>query len=456
MLFSGKITNSFLIFLTRQGADLELLWDLTDLPAEFLRDPSSWLQADAVEKFLSSLDREYGVQFSPGPLVSLVGHQCNDLRAWGVLDSVLKMMQKPEDIYSHPHRFLSYFVSPAPPIANMQRDEGSLSFDIPILTQEYPFVTEYLRSALETLPKYLGVPPAHVQWKNTQVKISWSDNQPSFLDAEDLQTNVRPEFMDSLVHSLENAQRQLEEEKRRSLDLENEIQELKKQLQKPGEPGAFGLEMSDLDTVETSLLKMRDYFSRAHQLVTLLVKQDRMDPQVREAMRRVDWEVVGLQFPHSFSEALLKVRKLKKQSVSGGEERAAVTEALQNLDINEVVEEALKTFSTEGGVQIDRAFLMDRPVRVNRKELMDSLTQVFKKMRESSGGLTGAWTIITRPRGKRAEIEIARSAGKDLENLAFTPDWSELENRFKSKKWSMDVTHHPEVGSSLRLQIPIQ
>ena len=49
-------------------------------------------------------------------LITAVGHQCKDLRAWGVLDSVIKMMQKPQDLFLQPHRLLSYFVSPAPPV----------------------------------------------------------------------------------------------------------------------------------------------------------------------------------------------------------------------------------------------------------------------------------------------------------------------------------------------------
>ena len=42
-------------------------------------------------------------------------------------------------------------------------------------------------------------------------------------------------------------------------------------------------------------MKLSDYLVRSQQLVTLLVGQDRMNRQVQEAMRRVDWEYIKLQ-----------------------------------------------------------------------------------------------------------------------------------------------------------------
>jgi hypothetical protein len=164
MLFSGKITNSFLVFLDRSGLDIQSLFEQTDVSPEFLRDPSSWIPAHELERFLSAVDREYSSSFNES-LPSLVGHQCSELRAWGVLDSVIRMMSQPQDLFLQPQRFISYFVSPAPPIADLVRQSESVSFDIPISDQEFPYVTEFLRGAMEVLPRYLGCQPAHVDWR---------------------------------------------------------------------------------------------------------------------------------------------------------------------------------------------------------------------------------------------------------------------------------------------------
>ncbi len=107
--------------------DLQRLFELTDLPSEFLKDPSGWFPAGDIERFLNIIDNEFSASFNES-LPVLVGHQCSELRAWGVLDSVIRMMSQPQDLFLQPQRFISYFVSPAPPIANLVRQLDSVSF----------------------------------------------------------------------------------------------------------------------------------------------------------------------------------------------------------------------------------------------------------------------------------------------------------------------------------------
>ena len=290
MLFSGKITNSLHVFLDRHGVDTESVYELTDLPTEFLREPSCWIPAEDVEKFLASVDREFGSMFPEG-LSTIVGHQCHQLRAWGVLDSVIRMMQKPQDLFLQPHRFLSYFVSPAPPVGDLKREAESISFDLPISNQEFPFVTEFLRSALEVLPCYLGRNQAQVSWKQTRIDISWSESQDDLLKEEDLSPNYKPELVQNLMQALEESQRQIED--------------LRSQLSQSEGVKAQPIPATDTEFVQGlrtylvrargHMMRMSDYLVRSQQLVTLLIGQDRMDRQVQEAMRRVDWDYVKTQ-----------------------------------------------------------------------------------------------------------------------------------------------------------------
>lgn len=287
MLFSGKITNSFLVFLDRAGMDLQRLYELTELPSEFLRDPSCWIPAAEVERFLSSVDKEFSSSFDES-LPALVGHQCNELRAWGVLDSVIRMMSQPQDLFLQPQRFISYFVSPAPPIAHLVRQSESVSFDIPISDQEFPHVTDFLRSAMEVLPRYLGHQPAHVQWQGHRLTINWAQAQVKFLDEEDLSPNFKPELVQSLMHALEDSQRQLHE-------LKSQIGEKQETPVVDIDPEFQQNLRAYVVKVRGQLMKLTDYLVRSQQLVTLLVGQDRMSRQVQEAMRRVDWEYIKLQ-----------------------------------------------------------------------------------------------------------------------------------------------------------------
>jgi hypothetical protein len=320
MLFSGKITNSVLIYLDRHGVDLERLFELTDLPTEFLREPSCWIPAADVERFIGTVDREFGSLF-PDSVAKLIGHECHELRSWGVLDSVIKMMQKPQDLFLQPHRFLSYFVSPAPPVGNVVREEESIAFDLPISNQEFPYVAEFLRSALEVLPCYLGRTQASVSWQQTRIQISWSHSQSDLLKDEDLSPNYKPELVQNLMEALEESQRQIE-------DLRNQLSLSGGENKKAQPIAATDTEFvqgmrTHLTRTRGHMMRLSDYLARSQQLVTLLVGQDRLDRQVQEAMRRVDWDYVKSQssqvaqetadlLTHFETELNLRLRSSKK------------------------------------------------------------------------------------------------------------------------------------------------
>lgn len=319
MLFSGKITNSFLAFLDRHDVDSEKVFELTDLPTEFLREPSCWIPAQDMEKFIANLDRAFGSKFHDS-LPKLVGHECHELRSWGVLDSVIKMMQKPQDLFLQPHRFLSYFVSPAPPVGSVMRETEAISFDLPISNQEFPLVCEFLRCALEVLPCYLGRNAAAVTWKQTRLKISWSESQSDLLKGEDLIPHYKPELVENLMQALEESQRQIE-------DLRNQLSQSGQGTKAQPIPATETEFVQGMRTYLTRarghMMRLSDYLVRSQQLVTLLIGQDRMDRQVQEAMRRVDWDYVKDQssrvaqetadlLSHFETELGLRSRRLKK------------------------------------------------------------------------------------------------------------------------------------------------
>lgn len=292
MLFSGKITNSFLVFLDRHGVDSEKLFELTDLPTEFLREPSCWIPAEDVEKFIAAMDREFGPMFQEG-LPTMVGHHCHELRSWGVLDSVIKMMQKPQDLFLQPHRFISYFVSPAPPVGNVKRGEDSISFELPISNHDFPLVSEFIRSALEVLPCYLGRNQAQASWDEGHIQISWSNSQSDLLNEEDLSPNYKPELVQNLMQALDESQRQVEE-LRSQLSTGESVRP--QPILATDTEFVQGLR-AHLARVRGHMMRVSDYLVRSQQLVTLLVAQGRMDRQVQEAMKRVDWDYVKTQSP---------------------------------------------------------------------------------------------------------------------------------------------------------------
>jgi len=293
------------------------------MPFEFLKDSSYWLEADKMEKFLEASEKILLSQdMESDSFVEDLAGQSAELRAWGVLDGVLRMLPKPQDIFAKPERFLSYFISPAPPIANILREDNAISFMIPIAKDEYPLSLGYLKTAMESLPTFLGREPFHVEWEDNTIRIAWKDQEELF--GEDHPGNMmNPELVRSLSFSLEESQLDLENKNKelmlKNIELENAKTALEKTLSKinvkdicEGDESIF----VPLSYMQTNIHRLQDYMSRSQQLVTLLIGQGRKDKQVTEAMRRVDWDFVLKEYPNLINEVYLSLEKIR-QCVEG-------------------------------------------------------------------------------------------------------------------------------------------
>jgi len=292
--FSGKITNSVITFLQSRGVEASEFYDLTDMPVEFLKDPTGWLEAKKTEQLLQQLEGWATRQLNIENPIEQIGHAAKDLKAWGVLDSVLRMIEKPQDIFLQPQRFISYFVSPAPPIANIKRSENAVTFDLPISYEEYPYVASYIRAAVEAIPLFMGAQMAEASWKQNRVQISWAQAQAT-LDGQQIdRRQLAPEVMQSLMSTLEKTEQALLE-KTRELEVIKHENTLAAQSSVGAVPELKKFQ-EQYQNFQQQVLKLQDYFTRSQQLITLLVGQDRLSPQVREAMRRVNWEHVQKSF----------------------------------------------------------------------------------------------------------------------------------------------------------------
>lgn len=332
MLFSCKISSAVLAYLDQQGEDLQNLLDSTHLPEEFLRDPSFWIKSNEMEEFLRS-----SIELTKGgsQLLQKAGHAGPELRSWGVLDSVLRMMPRPSEIFNQPQRFLSYFISPEPPLENVLNRDSGIQLDLPVSSEMFPLVTTYLRHAFESLPVYIGQPLGVCQWENIHLKILWSQEQESIFSS-DPGRHISPELLRSIVASLEKHQQELEA-KNRELQEKNtqllktyedsmtrfaqqESQKMTSHLQ-PESPTASQLDVgsgTSLEMLQTNFAKMADYMVRAQQLVTLIIGQDRLKPAIKEAMRRTDWEMIKINFPQIVNQSY----EILKQSARKNNEAA--------------------------------------------------------------------------------------------------------------------------------------
>ncbi|MNJ92543.1 hypothetical protein D3C87_102160 [compost metagenome] len=334
MHFSCKISNAILTTLENQGEDLTPLYEQSHLPVELLRDSSYWISAPDMEDFLAAALRL--PLKSDDNVLQRAGHSGPELRAWGVLDSVLRMMPRPQEIFNQPEQFISYFISPKPPIENLRRDENSISFDLPLPAEQYPLVTTYLKAAFESLPVYVGQPLALCEWEGITLKLNWSSQQSSIF-SESVGHQVSPDLFKSLIDDLQSTQREREDLQKYVGDLESKIRDYEKQnidlenvqaasAQVLGKTPLFAQEgnLSHLSfdsespsyVIGQNLARLHDYMVRAQQLVTMLAAQGKMTPAVKEAMRRVDWDFVKAQYPRTVSESMEVLRKMQNKNTS--------------------------------------------------------------------------------------------------------------------------------------------
>ncbi|MGE3975601.1 MAG: hypothetical protein AB7F59_13830 [Bdellovibrionales bacterium] len=349
VFFSSKISNSILTYFEREGLSQEFVYNQTHWPVEFLKDPSCWLEADTLEDFLKHAEKEAGD-------IEKIGLMTPKLHAWGPLDSVLRLMGRPQDILSQPDRFLSYFISPPPPIDLIDRAEESITFRLPISSEEYPMTTRFLKGAFEALPVYAGKPHAASSWKDNTIVITWSTQQENLI-ADSESQNVNPNLITSLMSALENSQKELGEKQKELLLKTQEIEKLKKQylgIVCVGEQTENLQDLANLSELMTRELdhslaqvvhqvaRLQDYLVRSQQLVTVFSSQVSTPARVQQALKKVDWENVTKQTPHVVREATERIQKIQRMA---SEFLSAVRTSKDKKEFSS------KTHSTEDNLQ---------------------------------------------------------------------------------------------------------
>jgi hypothetical protein len=320
LLLSCKLTNAALKFLERRGEDLEPLYERFDWPLHYLRDSSSWLEADRLEYVLGALEELYGQRVAAETgldFFTTVGHASPGLRAWGALDSVLKIVPGVRELYQQPDRFLASFISPQPQIQGLQHNEENVLFRIGFSDDRLPHTGRYLRAILESLPEFIGKPRAHVLWNHGNVEIEWSERQVPFVARSAINENespsLSPELLRTILVDLATAQRELEGTRRTLQEKDAVIlqQQLLLQQQIPEQASAAqgiaakgSAQSASAVVVEKALheiYKLGDYFARAQQIVTLLRAPEPL-------LKRTAWERVSAEAPLAIRKAGMLLR----------------------------------------------------------------------------------------------------------------------------------------------------
>lgn len=449
------------------------LYDAVKLPSELLRDPTCWLEAQDVEDFLFVLEKEFCQKFSVQSFITEVGHRSLTLKAWGTLDSVLKMMQQPQDIFFQPQRFISYFVSPEPEVSELiQKGEGA-EFTVSLSQSQFPHVVEYLRASLEALPSYMGRAFAHVTWVDREVKVTCQDKQQSlFTSKESSSPNIDPKFLNSMMAALEKAEREIEEKNKKLFERKQQIEDLQIELENLRSSQAAQINLNfysedklvgkvfeaqrPLSHLQSQLLRLSDYLARAHQLVTMLSAKDRGQLNVEELKRRVDWQFVSNQYVEVLQEALDDVGEVGfhlRELTKPFHKNLFTKESLDDL-ISEALEQ-VRPYFPETTV-IDTMLLYNRPIKMNKELVLNTLSGIFQQSAEALKSSEGKQLrVITRPKGIHAEIEISDTGTQlNLKKSPFLRNWSTARKQFKANKGRLEW-NSSEAGTTYVIDLPV-
>ncbi len=427
MQVSCKVSYSVLVYVERQGVQLERFFEQFETPVELFKDPTGKVDVPEMEAFLNSVVDYAGIQ-NKSQFFREVGQSNYDLRAWGVLDSVLKMVESPKEIFAQPDRFLSYFLTPHPELSLERHSDHRLTFHF----SQQPTagnVMAYLIGAVEGLPRYMGMPNAKItQVGELSYDVIWFDDQESLFDEQEKKRRqFHPEIVHSVMQSLQEHQKNAVQsvqpkgspqhiaseafEKMVALEVEKRLQ-IWNQRQEEFDQSFF--------KIKNDFYKMYDYFTRAQQIITLISPSARK-ASVREAMRRVDWEYVQKEFPNmveSACDSILAMQDAFHMTVEKNKGVEPDVVSVEPTNLNELIDSVLEGMSfTEKTLKIDRKLHLDRDVAVNKESFAKALGEIFQNSVANSHKEAQV-KVITRSAGSKIQIEISdRGLGFSDEKL---------------------------------------
>lgn len=280
--------------------------------------------------------------------------------------------------------------------------------------------------------------------------------------------------MQSLVVALEKSEKEVEaktNELNSSLELIEklrvEVENLRsstfsmaksQEAQAPLPPRKRDRLINRIASLRGEVSRISDYLARAQQLITLLVGQDRMNPQVKEAMRRVDWERVVKSYPTLLDHTHLHFENIIEALNKYDDDDSMVEfeESQAQVNLSEVLDSALKKVARGQDLQINKLYFYNDEIPMFKQEMESVFYKVLRKSVESmEPDSIRSLRIVTRPRGRHAEIEISDTGtGIDKEQFLRSKDGESIEGALKRHHGKFQLLSHKGSGSTFTIDLP--
>ena len=369
-------------------------------------------------------------QKSDRSFIQCVGHECAKLKSWGVLDDVLKMIKHPRQFYVEPINFLSYFISPTPSVTQLQITTSSqlsfnLNFHLDFNTNNYPHFVSYLIAILEALPTYLNYNLADVSWKGHQINIAWKDYQTSFFPEN---KKMLDQDSKNLNHPLESLTKSKKPPANKESSLQK-TQNIPKQLHLSQNDLRIDSQKNDLDRLDTwekltnqladninpyilksinNTQRLKDYFVRARQIMTILIGQEKYRSYIKDSMKRMNWDFVIQEFSSTVEQSMQDLLQVSETLDSLLIKESQKTKVDLNVLLTTAMDDII---GHKSRITVDYHFIKIKKVIAFHQHLRHAFMHLIRASIPTSND-KGFIKISTHLRDKTIEIEIL-SRGHD-------------------------------------------
>jgi predicted RNase H-like nuclease (RuvC/YqgF family) len=193
------------------------------------------------------------------------------------------------------------------------------------------------------LPVFSGQESATCRWEGVRLSVEWGSLQKNIFES-DPGHQISPELMRSVVAQLEKHQQELEH---KNADLEARNEQLRKAYSELEDelknkmtftsaadapmvsaiPNLDFIESSSIIELRSQISRLGDYMIRAQQLMTILIGNQRVAPQVVSALKKTNWEFVKTEFPKTMTtcfEILKQTQEINKAPKNINQEKTHV------------------------------------------------------------------------------------------------------------------------------------
>ena len=221
---SCRVTSSIIAYLRKEKKSLSRLLEGIDLSEEHLQDTNSWVSLELVDTLFERLEEI----FFDNEIIYKVGVEASKLEAWGVLDSVFRMIGEPRLIFHQARKFCSYFYKSID-IRTLDKSDIHvvIKFSSKKLSKRHLM---YLQGAFESIPSYWNLASATTQKiDETTFEFRW-ENKQLFFGKKDTTVSLSPHLIQDTILQLEKTISLIEKKNRQLQDKNEELTETNKKL----------------------------------------------------------------------------------------------------------------------------------------------------------------------------------------------------------------------------------